>query len=434
MMAREINLNHICKIEGHASLDLKIEANKVTKCHLKASEGARFFEGLVVGKPLKDIQEIVSRICGICSSAHSVASIQGLEEAIGAKPTSRQKYIREMLMLGERIRSHATHLYFLSLPDYFNAESVLSMGPEHKSKIDDALKIITAGNRIVEEFGGRNMHPFLKIREEVSEIDYEELKGRLDDVKPVIYRAIELFSGINYPKLERNSEYLCLNEKSEYAVISGKVISLRESFEDDNYKKHLTENVKEYATSKFALMNGKKYMLGSMARINNNHMQLDKETWEVLTKVLKKVNLSLPFRNPYNNLICQAIELLQAVNRSKKLMENPPVKGHVEKVLIKEGVGVSSVEAPRGTLFHEYKIDKKGIVTYCNIITPTCQNLNMMERDIKELVNGLLASGEGKRGIVDKIEKLIRAYDPCFSCSTHFLKVNWDVDVDSPCS
>lgn len=161
-MVREINLNHICKIEGHAHLNLKIEKNKVINCELRASEGARFFEALVVGKHLDDVQEIVSRICGICSSAHSVASIQGLEEALGIKATRQQIFIREMLMIGERIRSHATHLYFLSLPDYLGAPSVLQLGKEHRSKIDDALKIITIGNKLVEEFGGREMHPFFE--------------------------------------------------------------------------------------------------------------------------------------------------------------------------------------------------------------------------------------------------------------------------------
>ena len=164
-MTKEINLNHICKIEGHAHLTLKIENNKVKVCELKASEGARFFEALVINKKMEDIQEIVSRICGICSCAHSVAAIQALEEALHIKPTEQQIIIRELLMLGERIRSHATHLYFLALPDYYNAESALQLGKEHKKKINNALSVIGLGNKIVEVFGGREMHPFLKLKE-----------------------------------------------------------------------------------------------------------------------------------------------------------------------------------------------------------------------------------------------------------------------------
>ncbi len=425
-MVREINLNHICKIEGHADLTLKIEKNEVKECELKTAEGARFFEALVLDRNIEDIQEIVSRICGICSCSHSVASIQGLEEALGMKPTSQQKFIREILLLAERIRSHATHLYFLSLPDYLGASSALTLKKEHKSKVMDALKIVTAGNKLVEKFGGREMHPFLKIQEESPSEDFSELLQQLKDIKPIIIKTIKVFSNLKYPKLERSSEYLALKEPKAYASISGKISNGKETFIDDNYKSHLTENIKEYATSKFVLHNDKPYSTGAIARISNNSKQLDKETKKHLNIILKKLDITLPITNPYHNLICQALEILQATNRVIKLLSSPPSKSRIPNPESrKAGIGVSAVEAPRGTLFHEYKINKKGTIDYCNIITPTAQNLNMMEQDITTLVNNLLKKKTSNEEITSKIEKLIRAYDPCFSCSTHFLKVNW---------
>lgn len=425
-MTKEITLNHICKIEGHANLTLKIDKNKVTKCELQASEGARFFEGLVIGKNLKDIQEIVSRICGICSCAHSVCAVQALEEAMGVEPTAQQKFIRQMLTMGERIRSHATHLYFLSLPDYFGAASALSLGKEHRSKINDALEIISIGNKIVEVFGGRDLHPFLEIKEHMPEKDFSMLLEKLEKVKPTLLRTIELFTGLNYPEMNRETDYLSLKKKDEYAANTGKVYSHTGAFIDDYYKKHLAENIKEYATSKFVLKEGKPYMLGAMARINNNSEQLGVESKKELDKTLKKLKIKLPFVNPYHNIVCQAIEILEAVNTSIDLIKNVPNKKEVKEIKIKEGHGVSASEAPRGTLFHEYRVDNTGKITYCNIITPTAQNLNMMEEDIVRLVEALLVSGNSKSEIVEKVEKLIRAYDPCFSCSTHFLKVNWE--------
>jgi len=421
----EINLNHICKIEGHAHLTLKIENNKVKMCELKASEGARFFEALVINKPLKDIQEIVSRICGICSCSHSVAAVQALEEALKIKPSSQQTLIREALLLGERIRSHATHLYFLSLPDYFNASSALSLGPEHRNKINDALSLITLGNKIVELFGGRELHPFLGIKENLEDLDFKDIIQRLKDSKPIIIRTIDLFTKLKYPNIQRESDFLSLKEEKEYASHTGKIASRDERFLDDDYKNHLTENVKEYATSKFVLIEGHPYMLGSMARINNNHNQLDKESKELLNKSMEKLKLDFPLKNPYHNLICQSVELMQATNRLIKVLSDIPPKQENLEYEIKEGHAVSAAEAPRGTLFHEYKINEKGVVTYCNIITPTAQNLNMMENDITTLVDILLAQKKSKEEIIDMVEKLIRAYDPCFSCSTHFLKVNW---------
>jgi sulfhydrogenase subunit alpha len=422
---REISLNHICKIEGHAHLNLKIENNKVKICELKANEGARFFEALVINKNVEDIQEIVSRICGICSCAHSVASIQALEEALNIKPTEQQKAVREMLMIGERIRSHATHLYFLALPDYFNATSALTLGNKHKEKINDALAIVTLGNKIVEVFGGREMHPFLRIKEETPKTDFSQTLEQLENSKKIILRTIDLFASLKYPKLERETDYLSLKEKEVYAIISGKISSNTGLFIDNDYKKHLTENIKEYATSKFVLKENKPYVLGAIARINNNHEQLEDETKKFFTKTLSKLKLTLPLKNPYYNNLCQAIELLDTIYRGIKIIEKMPEKQDISEIKIKEGIGVSAVEAPRGTLFHEYKVDKTGKIIYCNIITPTCQNLNMMEHDIVLLVNQLLKNKSSKEEIIRQIEKLIRAYDPCFSCSTHFLKVKW---------
>jgi sulfhydrogenase subunit alpha len=422
---KEINLNHICKVEGHAHLNLKIDGNKVSVCELQAKEGARFFEALVINKNLVDIQEIVSRICGICSCAHSVASIQGLEEALHIKPSIQQKLIREMLMIGERIRSHATHLYFLVLPDYYDKDSAIGMLKEHKDKINDAITLISLGNKIVEDFGGREIHPFLKIKENFPNEDFTLLRKKLIDSKVEIKKTIDLFSSLSYPELERVTEYLALSEENSYAAISGKIKSNTGLFIDDDYKKHLTENIKEYATSKFALKSGKPFQVGAIARINNNYENLDPETKNELKNILKKLKIKLPFNNPFHNNICQALEMLYMVNRAISLIDNYKPKKEDIGYKIKEGNGVASVEAPRGTLYHEYKIDRLGKITMCNIITPTVQNLNMMEQDITMIVNKDLSSKKTKEEIVHDIEMLIRSYDPCFSCSTHFLEVEW---------
>lgn len=416
---KEINLNHICKIEGHAHLTLKIENNKVKTCQLKAAEGARFFEALVLNKNIEDIQEIVSRICGICSCAHSVASIQALEEALSIKPTEQQKIIREILMIGERIRSNATHLYFLSLPDYYNKPSALQLGQEHREKINDALALIKSGNKTIETFGGREIHPFLAIKEKLPETNLEPVLTELEKSKNVIIKTIKLFSSLNYPNLERETEYLSLKQQDNYATISGKITSSSGLIEDDDYKKHLKENIKEYATSKFVLQDNKPYITGAIARINNNFNNLNEEPKSFLK------NFKLPFNNPYHNNIAQSIEMLHLTDRAIDLINKLPLNQNIQPLKIKPGTGVSAVEAPRGTLFHEYKINNQGKITYCNIITPTAQNLNMMEQDITAIVNQALLHNKTRKQIVDEIEKLIRAYDPCFSCSTHFLKVRW---------
>ena len=413
---KEINLNHICKIEGHAHLSLKIEKNKVTECELKAAEGARFFEALVLGKKIQDIQEIVSRICGICSSAHTVACVQALENALDIKPSENQIAIRELLMIGERIRSHATHLYFMALPDYFNYSSALEMTKKHKEKIQDALRLIKLGNKIVEYFGGREIHPFLKIKEKTPEKD-KELISELEEIKKTIKKTIKLFKELKYPEITRKTEYLSLKDK-DYATISGK-IKAYSGFEVEDYKKYIKEEIKEYATSKFALKDNNPLQVGAIARINNNLNKLDKETTDSIK------GIKFPLENPFQNNLAQAIELLHLTNKAVSTIKNLKDNNEKTDFKIKQGHGFSAVEAPRGTLFHEYKIDNQGKISYCNIITPTVQNLAMMETDIKTLTNKLLEKNTSKKTIIKEIEKLIRAYDPCFSCSTHFLEVDW---------
>ncbi len=426
---KEINLNHIAKVEGHANLTLKIEKNKVKKCELKAIEGARFFEALVLGKKVEDVQEIVTRICGICSVAHSVASIQALEEALEIIPSKEQIILRELLMTGERIRSNVTHLYFLSLPDYFNSSSILDLikkDTKQQEKVNDALTLIRLGNNLIETFGGREIHPFLGINEDIPNFNTKLIIEKLNNSKPIIKKTIKLFKGLKFPNIEREIDYLSLKESENYAIISGKIISNSKLIDDEDYKKHIKENIKEYATSKFGLSNdGGLFVTGAIARLNNNHLQLDGETKEFLK------GLKFPLKNPFYNNFAQSLELLHLTNRAIKLineLKNISNKNNNKKqeIKIKSGHAVSAIEAPRGTLFHEYKIDKQGKISYCNIITPTVQNLNMMEQDIIKIVNNSLSLGKNKDQIIKDVEMLIRAYDPCFSCSTHFLKVNWE--------
>lgn len=426
---KEINMNHICKIEGHAHLTLKIEKNKVIKAELKAAEGARFFEALVLNKKVKDVQEIVSRICGICSCAHSVACVQALENALGMKPNEKQILIRELLTIGERIRSHATHLYFLVLPDYLGYDSALSMNEKYSKEVNDAIYMISTGNKIVEVAGGREIHPFLDIKEDfkLDEQGIKDIINRLKESLKISEKTMKLFSELKYPELKREIDYLSLKEENgKYANISGKVLSNSGKINIKDYRKHLDEDIKEYATSKFVLKDDKPYLTGAIARIKNNSEILEREP--VLKKYLIKLKENI--ENPFYNNLAQAIEIYYEIKNGIELFEKLLKIGEINpdgEVKIKTGEGVGAVEAPRGTLFHEYKINNAGEISYCNIITPTAQNLNMMERDITKYVDILLEKKVSKEKIVSEIEKLIRAYDPCFSCSTHFLKVKWKI-------
>jgi len=423
-MGKKITLNHIAKIEGHAKLNLGIEDGKVNVCELSSVEGSRYFEGIVKGKQYFEAHEITSRICGICSSAHVIAAITAVEHAIGHTPSKQTKELRKLLTLGERIRSHATHLYFLALPDYVGYESALAMASKYQAELKRALNLIKVGNGIIKVLAGRDLHPvsatvggWLKLP---SQKEIDELKKQLEEAKKGAIDTFKLFNSLKYADFKSDCEWFSLIDDKEYAMLDGNFSSLNSTFKKKDYKKFITEYHEPRSTANFVVKDTHRYIVGALARINNNHDKLSPDA----KKMLKKSKIKIPCVNPYLNNIAQAIELVHCIDHAIEICSNLKIKPEeIPKIKIKAGRGVGCIEVPRGTLWHEYIIDKKGIITYCNIITPTAQNLLNCQEDIRTLVPTILKKKKEKM-ILD-IEKLIRSYDPCFSCSSHFLEVNW---------
>ncbi|PLW79628.1 hypothetical protein C0585_06545 [Candidatus Woesearchaeota archaeon] len=421
----KIKLNHICKIEGHANLELEIEGNTIKKCHLEAAEGARFFEGIIIGKKYDEITEIVSRICGICSVGHTVTSLKTIETAFGINVTRQTEVLRELLTMGERIRSHATHLYFLCLPDYTGHSSAIEMASKYKKEITRALNLIKTGNKLVEIIGGREMHPFTSVvggfTRSISGEEKNKLLTMLKQASLDAAKTYELFSKIVYPSFERYRENISLKQFDGFPLLEGTIISDKGvSLQPDKYQEFLKESFNIYSTSKFALREGKEFMVGALPRVNNNFKLLSGNC----ERLIKKSRIRFPSKNPFHNLIAQSLELVHWIEHAIDLLSRTEFFNEVPvEFKPKKCKGIAATEVPRGILYHHYEFDNKGFVTKSNIITPTVQNLKTMEKDIKEFVPSLLH--KKKEEIILDIEKLIRAYDPCFSCSTHFLNVNW---------
>ncbi len=423
-MPNEITLNHITKIEGHAKLELGIERGKVTKCELSSVEGSRYFEALVLGRQFNEAHEITSRICGICSCAHVVAAISAIESALKFTPSEQTRELRLLLTYGERIRSHATHLYFLALPDYLGYESALAMASKYKPQLQDALRLVRMGNSIIKTIGGRDLHPvsatvggWLKLP---SRSDLASLKEQLEAAKDVAERTFKLFNSLEYPKFESTAEMFSLANKKDYATVDGAFTSKSTSFDKDRYLDFIREYHEERSTANFVVKSDSKYMVGALPRVSNNqkHLSIDAR------KKLKASQIKLPSSNPFYNNLAQAIELIHYIDDAIRICGSLDMLVEpVEKLKFKAGSGVGAIEAPRGVLWHDYSITDDGTISKANIITPTAQNLLCMQEDIRAYVPMLKT--EKKEDIVGKIEKLIRSYDPCFSCSSHFLEVNW---------
>lgn len=422
-MTHTINLNHITKIEGHANLYVEIKDNKLTKCELSSIEGSRYFEGLLKGKHWFEAHEITSRICGICSCGHNVAAITAIENALNIKTSNQTKVLKKLLTFGERIRSHAAHLYFLALPDYLGYESALAMTSKYREEIKRALRLMKIGNDIVRTIGGRDMHQVtltyggsLKLP---TKKQLGDLKDRVKNLKIDAIKTTELFLSLKQLDLMNDCEYFSLYEKNDYPMFDGPLISEKSKFDKDHYLNYFKEYHNRYSTANFVSKDDKSFVTGSLARMNNS--------FNLLSKDAKKVakDLKFPIKNPFYNNVAQAIELIDSLDQVINICTNlNPKEEKIPNPKLKAGRGVSAVEVPRGVLFHDYTIDAKGIITHVNIITPTALNLKNMEDNIRDLIPSLLPL-KNEEKINLEIEKLIRAYDPCFSCSTHFLKVKW---------
>lgn len=422
-MKKTIKLDHITKIEGHAQLIVKIDKGKIKKADIKVVEGARFFEAIVKERRYDEVSVLTSRICGTCSPIHVVTALKAVEDAFDVKVSEQTKLLRELMVLGSVIQNHICHCYFLTLPDYLGYESAVQMASKYKEDVKRALRLKELGNEIVAIVGGREVHPmtpriggFSKLPEK-EDLDY--LLDKLKKLKEDAIKTVLLFKSLKYPSFLRETRYFAL-ESDRFDYLNGSISCVGGlCVPTKGYEHHF----KEYFTgsaAKHVVVEGKSYMVGALARLNNNYKKLSKDARDLLK------DIDLPNNSPFMNIIAQTIEVVQCFDRCIEILESLELKEEeLPKVNLKEARGVGVSEAPRGILFHDYTFDKNGLVTKANIITPTAQNLRSMEDDIKKFLPGILSNKKEK--IILDLEKLIRAYDPCISCSAHFLEVKFEL-------
>jgi len=421
-----IKLDHIAKVEGHANLTVKVDAGKIQKVELAVVEGSRWFEGIVKGKKWDEVHLVVQRICGICSVSHTIVALQAIEDALGVKVSDQTKSLRELMEIGAFLQSHSLHLYLLALPDYLGYQSALDMASKYKKEVLRGLAIKKLGNDIDAVIGGRIMHPvavkvggFSKLPTQ-KELDL--LLKKLEKTKGDAIKTAELFSGLAYKKFKRNTEYVSLKLEDGYPIISGKIMfSNGLEVPQHDYEKYLKETVMPYSFAKFSTFENRSFYVGALGRVNNNYDMLSKNA----QKCIEKFKINFPSYNPFHNNYAQAIEIVHCVDRAIEILKNLKIETEtVPDIRPKAGTGISIIEAPRGILIHEFKLDSKGRVAKANVVTPTAQNLKNIEDDVKKLLPKMMDKTE--KEIIFELEKLIRSYDPCISCSAHFLELKWE--------
>lgn len=417
----KIKIDHIDKIEGHGSFAADIMNGRVREARFRTLEGARLFEGILIGRRFEDAPIISARICGICPVVHNLTAIKALENALGVKPSQEVVILRKLMEYGQIIQSHSLHLFFLSLPDFLKFKTGVKLIRRYPQKTKQALRIREFGNKLIEIIGGRSIHPLTtEVGGFKKSPSKEKLKGLLTNFDEIMASALDLenlFSQLSYPKLTRKSEFMALSSPKEYAIYEGDIRSTLGFRRPAQKFIHKIEELKRpYELIKQARFKGQSYMVGALARLNLSSAKLNPRA----KRILRKTKLKLPIQNTFYNILAQSIEVVHLLEESRKLINQVlklNLKNLKKKYPLKAGEGVGAVEAPRGTLYHYYKIDQRGLIQDCNIITPTAQMIPHLEDDLKVYLRNLgKISPQNRR---QEIRMLVRAYDPCMTCSTH---------------
>ncbi len=404
-------------MEGLGRLFIHTEGEEIKDVRLEIFEPPRFFERLLKGKKPNQVIDIVARICGLCPVAYQLTAVEAFESIFEVKVPRHIRELRRALYCGEWVSSHSAHIFFLHLPDFYGRESFLELMKEKRELLEAGLQLRKAGNSIIELLGGRHIHPvnirvggFYRIPPAPR---IENTLAEIESALPIAEDVLDLLSGIDYPEVEKERVFISLGNYEKYPITEGNIVSSEGmSIEKHEYEEHFVEYQLPRSTALYSrLKDGRVYEVGALARIYNNFARLPQDLKE-------KVEGTLPTRNPFKSIIARTVEVIYALREAKRILEKfEGGESHAE-YSVREGEGVGITEAPRGILYHRYRVNSKGEVVFANIVPPTSQNQRAMEEDV---FLGLKTLKEGDIRVL--AERLVRNFDPCISCASHFLEV-----------
>jgi coenzyme F420-reducing hydrogenase alpha subunit len=429
----DVAVHYVTRVEGHGNIYVNVQKGVIEKCEWSIPEAPRFFEAMVEGRSWNELHHITSRICGICSIGHALASLKATEAALGITISEQDLKLRKLALHGENLQSHILHLGFLVLPDLMGVGSVIPLASTNLPEVKTVLKLHRLANEMSTLICGRTTHPQRLIPGGFSKIpamrELVELRKKLKESISSITTVTELFKSLagKLPDFKRETEFIALTNPNEYALYDGVIASSDTgSAPAREYLAYTNEFVVPKSTAKWAKHVRESYMVGALARVNINYKRLSPMALETA----EAFNLLPMCYNPFMNSIAQLVEVVQSVEDSIRLINELEAAGlqsqpeyNKPEIKVKAGQGVGAVEVPRGILFHDYTYNAKGVCTKANCIIPTNQNHANIELDMKALLPQILEKSE--KEIELTLEMLVRAYDPCISCSTHAVKVNF---------
>lgn len=425
-MTKRIDVHHVTRVEGHGDIIVEIADGKMKECRFEVVETPRFFEAMLLGRPYLEASHITSRICGICATGHATASLRASEKALGVALSEQTKLLRKLTFHGEILDSHVLHVYMLIAPDFLGVGSVIPLAKSHPDVVLRALRMKKLAGDLCAAITGRHTHPiamtvggfthFPKISE------LKELRQRLVDSRVDVDATVDLCATLPWPKFERDTEYVSLTKPDEYAFIDGEIVtSDGVKVPAESYKSVTNEYLVQHSSAKLTKNKRGSLMVGALARFNNNYDQLHPKAKAAAAKLGIKPKVT----NPYLNTAAQVVEIVHCTEDAIQMIDQLIDLGIKPEapapVNLKNCNGVGAVEVPRGMLIHHYEIRQDGNMTGANCIIPTNQNVANIQADMEALVPQI--ANKSADEIRLDLEMLVRAYDPCISCSVHVLKV-----------
>lgn len=422
-----IRVAEIARVEGHGGVEVRLAGDRVTEVNFEIFEGSRFFERLLLGRSYQEITGLVCRVCAICSAGHTVTSLMAIEDALGLVVSEQTRLLRELMFLGQMIESHALHLFCLAVPDYLGYGGVLPLAKDRPAEVALGLALKKLGNDLQAAVGGRAIHPVNAVVGGFGRVpeapELAALAERLDAALAQAPAVLKLLAALRVPDHAVSPSTFVALDPGEGFGFFGKtaVTSNGHRFDVHDYRRLTNERVVGHSHAKHSQLDGEPYMVGSLARL---HHWFDRLT-PLAQDAAREIGLCLPSENCLHNNHAQAVELIWSLERAASVI----------RTLLRAGLGeepsapvawpgpcrgVAATEVPRGTLYHAYSFDGAGRLTEVDIVTPTAQNLANVEKDLRACAEGL--AGRPDTELVPALEMVVRAYDPCISCSVHVIR------------
>ena len=429
MRTRTIRVDYLARVEGEGALLVKIKEGRVTDVKLKIFEPPRFFEAFLRGRKFTEAPDITARICGICPIAYQMSACHAMEDACGVRVDGPLRALRRLIYCGEWIESHALHVYMLHAPDFLGYESAIHMAKDHRDLVQRGLGLKKAGNQVVSVLGGREIHPinvrvggFYKVP---SKSELAPLAERLKWARDAALDTVRWVAAFPFPDFEQDYEFVALNHPNEYPFNEGSIVSSKGlDIDVREYDANFVEEHVQWSNALHSTIKGRgAYFCGPMARFNLNFEKLR----PIAKQAAADAGIAGICCNPFKSIIVRSVEVLHACDEALGIIGGYEMPDRpVLEVQPRAAIGYGCTEAPRGILYHRYRINEEGIILDAKIVPPTSQNQKTIEGDLWRFVPPRIDLPNDK--LTWQCEQAIRNYDPCISCATHFLNLKVERD------